>query len=172
MTSSDYEIRRPVAADADELGAAHVQIWREAYAGLVPAAQLAALDPQKRADRWRAIIELMPREQRTLIAVHRPTRQIAGFITVDRARDPDPVTPMELWAINLLAAHHGCGLAQEMLDLALGDQDAYLWVVEGNERAQAFYRRNGFADDGGRQRDEDLSVDEIRMSRGGPALQR
>ena len=79
----------------------------------------------------------------------------------------DPATPTELWAINVLADHHGTGVAQALLDAALGDDDAYLWVVEGNERAQSFYRRNGFAVDGGRKRDERLGVDELRMTRRG-----
>ena len=45
--------RRATPADADALGDAHVEAWREAYAGLVPDAVLAALDPQQRAAMWR-----------------------------------------------------------------------------------------------------------------------
>ncbi|MBC9957046.1 GNAT family N-acetyltransferase [Yimella sp. cx-51] len=165
MSLPDYEIRRPTLDDADDLGHAHVQIWREAYDGLMDPAALAALDPRKRADRWRTIIAGTPPERRTFIARHLPTGAVAGFVTVDVARDDDAPTVMELWAINLLAAHHGTGLAQALLDEALGAQDAYLWVVDGNDRAQAFYRRNGFVDDGGRKRDDDLGVNEVRMTR-------
>ena len=99
--------------------------------------------------------------------MHRASGEVVGFVPVDRARDDDPATPTELWAINVLADHHGTGVAQALLDAALGDDDAYLWVVEGNERAQSFYRRNGFAVDGGRKRDERLGVDELRMTRRG-----
>ncbi len=71
----------------------------------------------------------------------------------------------ELYAINLLPRAQGTGLADELLDRSLGDRAAYLWVIEGNERAQAFYRKHGFADDGGRTVDEPSGAPEIRMVR-------
>ena len=37
---------------------------------------------------------------------------------------------------------------QMLLDAALGDAGAYLWIAEDNPRAFAFYRRNGFVPDG------------------------
>lgn len=167
MSLSDYEIRPADVTDAPSLGRAHVRIWQEAYAGLMDADYLAGLDPRARGERWATIIEQMPPAQRTRVAVHRASGEVVGFVTVDTARDDDPATPTELWAINVLADHHGTGVAQALLDAALGDDDAYLWVVEGNERAQSFYRRNGFAVDGGRKRDERLGVDERRMTRRG-----
>jgi ribosomal protein S18 acetylase RimI-like enzyme len=42
-----------------------------------------------------------------------------------------------------------------------------LWVLEDNERAQAFYRGEGFVADGGRKElDLDGPVGELRMRRG------
>ena len=48
----------------------------------------------------------------------------------------------------------------------IGDRPAYLWVLEGNVRAAAFYRRHGFTDEGGRKPEPDTGVVEIRMARG------
>ena len=48
----------------------------------------------------------------------------------------------------------------------IGDRPAYLWVLEGNDRAAAFYRRHGFTDEGGRKPEPDTGVVEIRMARG------
>lgn len=40
---------------------------------------------------------------------------------------------------------HGTGLGQQLLDRILPDRTpAYLWALSDNERAVAFYRRNGF----------------------------
>ena len=38
-------------------------------------------------------------------------------------------------------------------------------MIEGNERAMAFYRRRGFVDDGGRDIDKESGATEIRMVR-------
>ena len=43
------EIRRAVAEDADAIAAIHVAGWRETYAGILPAAHLAALSVERRA---------------------------------------------------------------------------------------------------------------------------
>lgn len=43
---------------------------------------------------------------------------------------------------------HGSGLGQALLDTAIGTEPAYLWIMAGNPRAEAFYRRNGFVPDG------------------------
>ncbi|GAB3755487.1 hypothetical protein GCM10027599_19160 [Yimella radicis] len=112
MSLSEYQIRRPRMTDADALGRAHVQIWREAYRGLMTHEALAALDPGTRADRWRTIIETTPPQRRTFVAEHRDTAELVGFITVDESRDEDPPTPLELWALNVVSAHHGTGVAQ------------------------------------------------------------
>ena len=54
--SNGIRFRQATPADADALGHAHVEAWREAYAGLVPDAVLAALDPQVRAAMWRDVL--------------------------------------------------------------------------------------------------------------------
>ena len=150
-------------ADADEVGRVHVAVWQEAYAGLMPADYLAALDPVAFAARLAARLA-------------RPdARGAPGWPATTRASSgsPPPVRPAtttrpprtELYAINVLARGHGTGVADELMAHAIGDRAAYLWVLEGNDRATAFYRRHGFADDGGRKPEPDTGVVEIRMSR-------
>ena len=66
----------------------------------------------------------------------------------------------------LLAAHHGSGLGQRLLDAAIGDGPAFLWVAEDNPRARAFYSRNGFRWDGLQRTEpgfEDMAV--VRLVR-------
>ncbi|MGW0228413.1 N-acetyltransferase family protein [Actinopolymorpha singaporensis] len=143
----EYEVRPPVLADADALGEVHVRVWREAYPGLMPQEYLDQLDPRRSAERWRATLTDGSAEQLVrLVGLH--AGEIAGFVVVGPARDDNPPAPRELQAINVLAAHHGTGLADLLLATALGDSPAYLWVLEGNERAIAFYRRHGFTTDG------------------------
>src|SRR5674476_1123014 len=42
------------------------------------------------------------------------------------------------------------GVADRRLKERVRDAPAYLWVLSGNDRAQAFYRRHGFTPDGTR----------------------
>lgn len=167
-----YTIRPPLIEDADELGRMHVQAWREAYADLMSQETLAALDPVRRGSRWRAIAAeeaegiAEASGKTTRVAVDAESGALVGFCTVAAPRDDHPPVPTELWAINILADHYGRGAAGQLLAGALGDRAAYLWVVDGNERAQAFYRKHGFTLDGGQKRDEELDVLELRMVRG------
>lgn len=46
-------IRSARASDAEQVAAVHVASWQWAYAGLLPAEELADLSVADRADRWR-----------------------------------------------------------------------------------------------------------------------
>ena len=142
----------------------HVRVWQEAYAGLLPADYLAALDPTVGPALWRERIKRPSGPIRWWLA--RDDEGIVGLATAGPGRDDDAPVALELYAINVLRRAHGTGLADELMAAAVGDRAAYLWVLEGNGRARAFYRRHGFADEGGRKPEPATGVVEIRMSRG------
>lgn len=158
-----WTIERPTVDDLDEMGRVHVQVWREAYAGLLPAAYLAGLDPTLGPQRWR---ERIGGSGEVGWWLARDGQGIVGMATSGPARDDDAPVPLELYAINVLARGHGSGLADELMAHAVGDRPAYLWVLAGNGRAAAFYRRHGFTDEGGRKPEPETGVVEIRMARG------
>lgn len=74
--------------------------------------------------------------------------------------------------LNVLAAHHGTGLADLLLAELVGERAAYLWVLDGNARAQAFYRRHGFAVDGATKPHPPTGTTELRMVRAGAGGER
>lgn len=158
-----WTITRPSLDDLEEMGRVHVQVWREAYAGLLPADHLAGLDPTVGPARWRDRIAHPSRSVSWWLA--RDDEGIVGLATAGPARDDDAPVDLELYAINVLRRAHGTGLADDLMAVTIGDRAAYLWVLEGNARAQAFYRRYGFVDEGGRKPQPDTGVVEIRMSR-------
>jgi ribosomal protein S18 acetylase RimI-like enzyme len=158
-----WTIARPTPEDLDEMGRVHVQVWREAYAGLLPDAYLAGLDPTIGPTRWR---ERFGSTTAVSWWIAHDQEGIAGMATSGPPRDDDAPAPLELFAINVLRRVHGTGLADDLMAHAVGDRPAYLWVLEGNDRAIAFYRRHGFADEGGRKPEPDTGAVEIRMARG------
>jgi GNAT superfamily N-acetyltransferase len=131
----------------------HVQVWREAYAGLMPADYLAALSIESFTDRWRELLrgEADGTQQRRTFVLTADGEPV-GIATAGPSRDEPAEPASELYAINVLAAHHGSGHSRQLFEAAV---DAVapgaalsLWVLRGNERAMSFYRRLGFAPDG------------------------
>jgi ribosomal protein S18 acetylase RimI-like enzyme len=157
-----WTVARPTEDDLDELGRVHVRVWQEAYAGLLPDDYLAGLDPTFGPARWRERFGSSPEVSWWLA---RDEDGIVGMVTSGPGRDEDAPVDLELYAINVLRRAHGTGLADDLMAHAIGDRPTYLWVLEGNDRAIAFYRRHGFADEGGRKPEPDTGAVELRMAR-------
>lgn len=88
-----------------------------------------------------------------------------GFASAGPTRDDDAPTEWELYSINVLAAHHGSGVASRLLAAALAQRPATLWVIRDNARAGAFYRSHGFRVEGATKTHEGTGACEIRMLR-------
>jgi GNAT superfamily N-acetyltransferase len=165
MTEGRWRLRPLRLEDCDELGRVHMAIWRDAYAGLMPADYLAGLSDERCAHNWRErTAEPAGAAGRTLVVVDRDGH-LAGFGSAGPSRDEDAPTEWELYAVNLAARARGTGVADQLLDRLVGDRDATLWVIEGNARARAFYTRRGFVDEGGRDVHPATGTPEIRMVR-------
>jgi ribosomal protein S18 acetylase RimI-like enzyme len=72
---------------------------------------------------------------------------------------------LELYAIYVREKWWGSGLGHRLMDVAIGKEAASLWVLAGNERAKAFYRKQGFVEDGTQVDEPFFGVPEIRMVR-------
>ena len=159
-----YDVRPALAVDADRLGAVHVQVWREAYAAIMPADFLAGLDPVAGAARWRELVQDSTRS----VLVGTADGEVVGFAFAGPSRDDPPVPEFELYAINVLAAHHGTGLAASLFETALSPADGgavSLWVATENSRALAFYARYGFGPDGRTSTHDGTGITEVRLVR-------
>lgn len=149
-------MRAPVVEDAPAIHAVHRASWLETYAHLLEAAVIERRYAD--AERWRASWrELIARG--VVSVAERDGRVVGWAYAVPTGGGP---RDRELEGIYLLAEAHGSGLGQALLDAVIGDAPAFLWVAEGNPRAEAFYRRNGFERDG--------AVDRHRVASDGTAL--
>ncbi len=159
---ADVELRTAVPADAEAGAALHIACWREAYGPYVDPARL----DERLADtaRWIAAWtrQLIDGPPRSLVEAG---GELVGFSVVGSGRDDDAPAVMELYALYVREAWWGSGVGQALWDATAPDESCSLWVLEANARAQAFYRRNGFAADGAREHYAGLDAWEIRMVR-------
>lgn len=145
----------------------HLQSWRESYGRLLPdeffAKQEARL-PQ-RIDKYR---ESIAAGHARMLAFG-PDGDLVGLGAAGQGNDEDRPCDTELFMLYTLERIHGRGVGQALVDALIGDAPAYLWVLDDNPRAQAFYRRNGFVPDGKRQLCDPswYSLPEHRMVRPG-----
>ena len=67
-------------------------------------------------------------------------------------------------ALYVRASVYGTGIGHALCAAALGSDPAYLWVLDGNERALRFYERQGFGLDG-TTKPEDVGLDRRMVRR-------
>lgn len=91
--------------------------------------------------------------------------EVVGWANTSVDHEADGPRALQLEGLYVLDAHHGTGVGQALLDAAIGDRPAFLWALDDNPRAHAFYRRNGFVRDGVEQFDELWQVTEVRFVR-------
>lgn len=142
-------IRPAVPDDAEALTDLHLDVWDEAYAGLIPDEILQDRRHRREAriETWRRRIE--GSEEDHLLASDDAGRLLgfAGFGPSPDAEDQG-VPSLQLMALYVRAEAYGTGLGHELLAAAIAEEPAFLWVLDGNQRAITFYRREGFEFDG------------------------
>ncbi len=146
-------------ADAPAIGEIHVRSWQAAYAGLIPEDFLARLSASSRAASWARRIG----EGSGQVLVIEDDGIVAGFAAFG---------PGQLYALYLLPEFWGRGLGRTLHDRVVEEltgDSAVLWVLATNERAKAFYVRQGWVDDGARQTetidDGRVTLEEMRFRR-------
>lgn len=159
-----FRLRPATPDDAAGCARVHHTSWVETYSALLPTSHWEEDTLDRREQRWQRSLE-----NGAVVTVAEAGEQIIGFAMAGAARrigDHAPVRERELFSLYLLAAHHGGGAGQALLEAVLPvGAPAQLWVAEENPRARRFYARNGFTPDGARFLDESLDLAEVRLVR-------
>ena len=150
--------------DVARMARVNVRCWQETYRGLMPDAVLD--DPGFVAARERfwtaALTDERYRENRAAVAER--DGELVGIAMSGPPLDAGVTWARQLYVLYVLAADHGTGAGRALLDAVVDPGEPVgLWVADPNPRAQAFYRKHGFAADGTTQ--VDGGVREIRMVR-------
>ena len=142
-----------------------VRSWQETYRGLMPDAVLD--DPGFLTARERfwtaALTDERYRENR--VAVADREGRLVGVAMSGPPLDAPTAWVRQLYVLYVLAADHGTGAGRALLEAVVEPEESVaLWVADPNPRAQAFYRKHGFVNDGAVQ--VDGGIREVRMVRG------
>lgn len=164
MTDRPFRIRLATPEDARDCALVHHTSWVETYSDLLPASHWESDTLSLRTQSWtRSLDRGRP------VTVAESDGQIIGIALTNPSRtigDHAPVRELELSVLYVLAAHHGTGVGQALLEAALAPgAPAQLWVLKRNPRARRFYERHGFALDGARYIDPHLNLAEVRYVR-------
>ncbi|MGO3147171.1 MAG: GNAT family N-acetyltransferase [Leucobacter sp.] len=161
-TAPSFVIHPATQADLREVAEFHVDVWKEAYAGLMDAEFLQKLSVDRRLPEWEESLRGGP-EYRIFVARALDGRFL-GFGSV-QDHEADGALALELHTLNLKPEARGTGLAASLLAELLGGRPAFAWVVDGNDRAVEFYRKAGFKLTDERRPDPESQVDDLRMIR-------
>lgn len=164
-------IRPARADDAGGIGSIHVRAWRAAYAHLMPADYLAALDERDWADRHRA--RTIAPEPGTARWVAEHEGVVVGFLVAGPSRDPFEPDAAEIYAIYVDPDRARRGVGKALLSHAVerlrqaGPRRATLWVLRDNADARRFYEAMGWRADGSEKSfalpgREDVELREVR----------
>jgi len=163
--SSSLAVRPARAGDAAQMARVNVRCWQETYRGLLPDAVLD--DPGFVAVRerfWTAALT-GERYRDNRVAVAERDGELIGIAMSGPPLDAAAAWARQLYVLYVIAADHGTGAGRALLAAVIDPEEPVaLWVADPNPRAQAFYRKHGFAADGAAQVEGGMR--EIRMVRG------
>lgn len=147
------EIREPVEADANRLGAIHVAAWDRAYrGGLLPDEYLDAMSVAERTSMWaEALVNPARTDRIRRVAVL--DEAVVGFVLCGPEAGEEGAAWGEVYAINVHPEAWGLGAGSALMAtaeafLATRHERALLWVHPGNGRARRFYEGRGWRCEG------------------------
>jgi len=140
------KIRSVTIRDAEDIAALHADSWRRNYRGAYPDGFLDNEVFDDRRDVWRARLTRPEPNNRTVVADLRG--EIVGF--VHTSLDDDPVWGALLDNLHVANRMKRRGIGSLLLAACAGSVidhaptgRLYLWVLEQNTNAQAFYNERG-----------------------------
>jgi ribosomal protein S18 acetylase RimI-like enzyme len=145
-------IRPARIEDAAGIARIHVETWRAAYAGIMPAEFLAGLSVESRTKSWAFALERNALD----FFVAEDGGAMAGWCHSTILRGPGSTMLGETRAVYVLPGFQGRGHGAALMSATETDfrgrgvTDGLLWVLEANQPTRRFYERMGYLADGGR----------------------
>lgn len=163
-------VREAQRQDAAGVAGVCVRSWQVAYRGLFGDDYLDGLRAEDRMAHY-TFGEARPGGPATLVAV--VDAALCGFVSTGPSPDQDAAGAGQVYALYVDPPAWGRGIGRSLITEARarlsrqGFTEAVLWVHPGNDRAQRFYRADGWQPDGQRRQEDVWGVlaDEVRYHR-------
>lgn len=127
----------------------YCDVWQSAYRELLDPDYLASLSPES------SLAKMQRRARQVHCLLAKEGEEVLGYLDYGPYYGPDLQDCWEIYALNVLPEQQGRGigsaLLKELLRRLQGQRAVVAWVFQGNRPAAYFYRRWGFAYDGGQQ---------------------
>jgi GNAT superfamily N-acetyltransferase len=152
MTVGPITYRLATPADAPAIAKLHAESWRVAYRGMFPDDFLDNEVFEERARVWRERFADPRRESTTLTILAERAGDLAGF--AHSIIDEDPTSGTLLDNLHVRRDAHRSGIGTRLMAetaswlMERGRSQLYLWVLEDNRGARAFYAALGGAECG------------------------
>ena len=146
-TARALSLRPATPADADLIASIHSTSWQATYRGLLPDAFLDGEVTRERAAYWQVRLNAPGAERRNVVIAEIAGEPI-GFACVER--QPDSQWGVLLDNLHALPGHQGIGVGKLLMRAvvdwarAQGENQIYLYVLEGNTPAIGFYESQGW----------------------------
>lgn len=141
-------IRDATPEDAPGIALVHVEGWQTTYRGLLPDSYLDGLDVKQRTDSWHR--GLAAQSPGRYVVVAEDGREVVGFGSAGPAgNEALEGYDCGVSALYVRPAHRSRKTGERLLAGLFerlrkdGRRTVSLWVLDGNDRAEAFYRRQG-----------------------------
>jgi GNAT superfamily N-acetyltransferase len=138
------QVRQAVPGDALAIARVQILTWQHTYRDILPDTFLDALDVERSAESWRAVIS---DRRRITHLVEAP--RLLGFCTAGPSRGEPDVYRGEVEAIYVHPDEHGRGYGTALVRAAMGWLAArkltpvVVWALEANTPAHRFYESLG-----------------------------
>jgi ribosomal protein S18 acetylase RimI-like enzyme len=140
------ELRRATDADVAAIAALHAESWKRSYRGVYPDAYLDRDVDAERLAVWSDRFAMSRPDQRTILA--EGDGVLAGFAHVLLDEDAEHGALVD--NLHVLSPWQRSGLGSRLMDecarVVIAERPGwgvYLWVLEANARARAFYAARG-----------------------------
>ena len=147
MNTSSAFLRPATLADAPGIAQVHVDSWAAAYRELMPPEAIASRPVDVRIAQWS---EWLEQHEPGSIWVAEVQGQVCGFVSGGPTRGEwQRQAPGEIYALYLMPGAFGQGLGRLLFEqmrtelAARGFERHWVWVLETNLKARAFYEKMG-----------------------------